>query len=646
VCGIAGVVDPTHRLSEETLQRTIVKMTDTLEHRGPDSHGTWIAPDKGVALGHRRLAIRELSPLGHQPMVSASGRYVLVYNGEIYSYADMAQELESAGVSFRGSSDTEVLLEACATWGVPKTLARLIGMFAFALFDQQDNVLWCARDRIGIKPFYWTMQNGVFLFGSEIKALCAYDGWHPALDRDAVASFTRFGYVPAPRTIYKDVYKLEPGHLLKLPLGGEPEIAPFWVAQDVVLQGLSERKAQPKREEELLEELEALLQEAVRCRLVADVPVGAFLSGGIDSSLIAALMVEQSATTVRTFSIGFADQEYNEAPYAASVARHLGTQHTELYAEAADALRLVEELPRWYDEPFSDSSQIPTMLVCALSREHVTVALSGDGGDELFAGYNRYQWAKHCRTLSHLPCASSLAHLLRSGACGQVCRLGTRAFPRFSPAQLPHKLRKVADVLELPEEEAIYRDIVSLWKRPELLVSRASEIQTLLWDKSLKEHIPDFCDRMQFLDLRTYLPDDILTKVDRASMRVALEARVPFLDHRVVECSWRLPFSMKLRHQTTKWALRALLYQRVPKALMDRPKMGFGIPLHAWLRGPLRSWADSLLDEKLLQQQGIFDPSLVRTTWTAHLDGRDEGYRLWNILTFQSWLQEHPHVSL
>jgi asparagine synthase (glutamine-hydrolysing) len=599
-----------------------------------------------VALGHRRLAIRDLSPAGNQPMISASGRYILVYNGEIYALQQLTQDLTRAGVSFRGSSDTEVLLEACAAFGIEKTLPRLVGMFAFVLFDQQEKTLWCVRDRLGIKPFYWAWQDAVFFFGSELKALCAYKGWQPTLDRDSVASFTRFGYVPAPRTIYKNVHKLEAGHLLKFTFGKEPEIHSFWSAKDIVLRGLQERETQNGDEWKQIEELETLLKEAVECRLVADVPIGTLLSGGIDSSLVTALIVEQSTSPVHTFSIGFSDQEYNEAPYAAAVAQHLGTQHTELYVDVASALRLVETLPHVYDEPFADSSQIPTMLVCALMRDHVKVVLSGDGGDELFAGYNRYQLTKQCHLLSRIPCISLFAKALRSNFCARICQFGTHFFQRQLPSRLDNKLRKLANVIVLSSEKEIYQNLVSYWQQPDSLVLKATEPPTLLQDEALEKDIPDLCDRMQFLDLATYLPEDILMKGDRASMHVALETRVPLLDHRVVEFSWKLHPSLKLRKRTTKWALRQILYKRVPKALIERPKMGFGVPLHAWLRGPLRPWAEELLEERLLQQQGIFDPALIRATWRAHLEGADEGYPLWDILIFQSWLQAQEHVSL
>ncbi|MDR0407140.1 MAG: asparagine synthase (glutamine-hydrolyzing) [Holosporales bacterium] len=645
MCGIAGLIDDTHKLSSATLAHTIDKMTDVLSHRGPDSRGTWVSAEQGAALGHRRLAIRDLSAAGHQPMVSASGRYVIVYNGEVYSHKEIAEDLMKYGYSFRGNSDTEVILEACAVWGVEKTLDRLVGMFAFALFDKQDRVLWCARDRLGIKPLYWGMLDGVFAFGSELKALRAYHGWHPTLDRDSVASFMRFNYIPAPRTIYKGVHKLEPGYYLQLHLGEDPVVRPFWQAQNVVLQGLQDRK-KCCDEKALLEELESLLKEAVKCRMVADVPIGAFLSGGIDSSLVTALMVEQSDVPVRTFSIGFSDQEYNEAPYAAAVAQHLGTHHTELYADDKDALLLVEELPQWYDEPFADSSQIPTMLVSALTRKHVTVALSGDGGDELFAGYNRYRWAQQCHALSKIPCTALFAKMLRSNICAKVCQMGAYLFPRYVPSQLGHKLCTLAAVIELSGEESIYTSIISHWKHPNSLVLNASELHNVLWDASLKQKIPDFCDRMQFLDLITYLPDDILTKVDRSSMRVALEARVPLLDHRIVEFSWRLPQRMKIRHGITKWALCEVLYKRVPRSLIERPKMGFAAPIHTWLRGPLRAWAEDLIDEELLRGQGVFDLHAVRALWHKHLEGTNEGYCLWDILAFQSWLRANPEVSL
>ncbi|MDR2417058.1 MAG: asparagine synthase (glutamine-hydrolyzing), partial [Holosporales bacterium] len=576
---------------------------------------------------------------------SASGRYVLVYNGEVYSHKEIAADLIKNGHSFRGSSDTEVILEACAIWGIERALERLVGMFAFALFDRHDSVLWCARDRLGIKPLYWGELDGVFAFGSELKALRAYRNWRPILDLNSVASFVRFNYIPAPRTVYKGVHKLEPGCLIRLKLGEEPVIRPFWRAHDVVLHGLKKRGS-CGNEQTLLEGLERLLKEAVKCRMVADVPIGAFLSGGIDSSLITALMVEQSDVPVRTFSIGFTDQEYNEAPYAAAVARHLGTQHTELYAEADDALKLVTDLSQWYDEPFADSSQIPTMLLCALTKQHVTVTLSGDGGDELFAGYNRYQLAHRCHVLSRLPCIGLLARTLDSSACSKICDLATKLFPRRVPSQLNNKLRKLAAMIVLSNERDIYKNIISHWKQPESLVLGSSELTTILEREAFEQESPNFYDRMQFLDLVTYLPDDILTKVDRASMRVALEVRVPLLDHRVVELSWRLPQRMKIRQGITKWALREVLYKRVPHSLIERPKMGFGFPIHAWLRGPLRAWVEDLLDEPSLSRQGILNALMIQDMWQTHLNGTNEGYRLWDVLVFQSWLRANSDISL
>jgi len=613
-------------------------MNSSLQHRGPDDHGVWIDENAGVALVHRRLSILDLSPAGHQPMISADERFVIIYNGEVYSYQPIAAELAASGLKFRGHSDTEVILNSFAVNGIDATLKRMIGMFAIALWDRRDRTLTLIRDRLGIKPLYWAKFGKLFLFGSELKALRAHPGWAAQIYRDAVAAYMRHNYIPAPHTIYQGVHKLEPGTILTLPWQGEPQISRFWNARTVAHNGLL--SPLDRGDAELTEQLEALLQDAVSRRMIADVPLGAFLSGGVDSSTVVALMQNSRLGKVRTFSIGFDLPGYNEAPHAAAVARHLGTDHTELTVTSSQALDMIPRLPEFYDEPFADSSQIPTYLVSAMTRKHVTVALSGDGGDELFAGYNRYQLTQRFwQALSLMPRSlrSAAAATMTAVRPDRWTSLAAALPSRMRPPQAGDKLHKLAAVLKLDSPDALYRRLVSHWEPSEIVLD-AHEPRSIIDDETLAKEFPDLLARMQFLDLVTYLPDDILTKVDRASMAVALEARVPLLDHRVVEFSWRLPRNTKVRNNTTKWILRQVLHRHVPRMLIERPKMGFGIPLGEWLRGPLRDWAETLLNERRLQEAGLLDPGTVQRFWLEHLEGdRNWQYLLWNVLMLEDW---------
>lgn len=637
MCGITGFWQMAGGAPEEMGPR-VARMADSLRHRGPDDHGIWIDAEAGIALGHRRLSIIDLSPAGHQPMVSADGRFVIIYNGEVYSHEELRPELAARGVRFRGHSDTEVMLESFAAFGAERTLPRLIGMFAIALWDRRERTLTLIRDRLGIKPLYWAQRDGLFLFGSELKALCAYPGFAPQIDRTAVAAFLRHNYVPGPRTIYQDVHKLEPGCMLTLPTGGTPKITRFWDARQIALGGLA--RPHSGSDEDFTDRLETLLQDAVGRRMIADVPLGAFLSGGVDSSTVVALMQRANTGAVKTFTIGFDIAGFDEAPHARAIAQHLGTEHTEMTVTAREALDTIPKLADWYDEPFADSSQIPTFLVSMMTRRHVTVALSGDGGDELFAGYNRYMWGqKIWRAVSLLPrpMRRAAAAALTAVTPERWTQWGTALPKTLQPPQFGDKLHKIAALLDVDDADGLYRQLITHWD-PATIMPGIPDARGVLWDATVRKDFPDLLERMQFLDLVTYLPDDILTKVDRASMAVALEARVPLIDHRVVEFAWRLPRRMKIRDGQSKWLLRQVLYRHVPRALIERPKMGFGVPLGDWLRGPLRDWAEHLLDERRLREAGLVDAAIVRRYWSEHLRGqRNWQYLLWDVLMLEAW---------
>jgi asparagine synthase (glutamine-hydrolysing) len=637
VCGIAGIWDRSR--SADWLSENAERMATAMAHRGPDDAGVWVDAEPGVALSHRRLSIIDLSHAGGQPMLSATGRYVISYNGEIYNFRELRKELQAAGLEFRGGSDTEVILGAIETWGLAPALERLIGMFAFALWDTDHRELHLVRDRLGIKPLYWAQRGSLFLFGSELKALVACSSWTPKIDRNALAAFTRWNYVPSPHCIYEGASKLAPGTILSVKSGERPQITSFWDFREV--SDRSMRQPFEGSDDEAAAELESLLRDAVRQRLVADVPLGAFLSGGIDSSLVVALMQAEGTQAARTFSIGFHEAEYNEAGHAKLVADHLGTDHTELYVGSEEALAVIPNLPNYYDEPFADSSQVPTYLVSHMTAKHVTVALSGDGGDELFAGYTRYHWAEMVRR-RFLGIPSGIRH----GLAGLI-DLPPRNFweqaaqllpASHRPQRVGERASKLAGFLRESDADAIYRRQHTHWPDPNALVIGGKEPQGAPFDESLKLTIPNFIQRMQYLDTVTYLPDDILTKVDRASMAVSLEARVPLIDHRVVEFVWRLPQSMKIRGSTDKWLLRKILYRYVPRHIMDRPKMGFGAPVGKWLRGPLRDWAEHLLSQKRLEEAGHFNATMVRSAWDGMLSGRNTAQEpLWGILMFEAW---------
>lgn len=614
-------------------------MTATVGHRGPDDQGRWSDPAAGVALGQTRLAVIDLSPAGRQPMVSSCGRYVIVYNGEIYNFRELSAELGAAGRRIQGDSDTAVLLEACAAWGVRAAVTRAIGMFAFALFDRRERRLWLVRDRLGIKPLYWTRSGHTFLFGSELKVLRAHGELETCVDPVALAAFLRYAYVPTPASIFRNIRKLRPGHILTISITGDPHEEPYWDLASIATDG------QANASEHSPDDLHELMRDAVRRQLVADVPLGAFLSGGVDSSTVVALMQSEATRPVRTFSIGFHEGAYDESAHAKAVAEHLGTEHLELFVTAREALDCVAELPRWFDEPFADSSQIPTLLLSRLTREHVTVALSGDGGDELFGGYNRYLWLPHLwETMARWP------RLLRGAASCALRALSPEAWDSLGkavpadrrPRQLGDKLWKAASILTMRDIDAAYDRVVSQWPDPAELVPEIANSDEDTGNPSPARHLSDPVARMQLLDMVTYLPDDILTKVDRASMASSLEVRVPLLDHRLVEYVWRLPRAALFEGGRTKAPLRHILDRYVPRTMVDRPKSGFGVPIDSWLRGPLRDWAEDLLSEKALADDGLLDPRPIRTAWVEHLSRRrNHQHALWCVLMFQAWRREN-----
>ncbi|MBF0124497.1 MAG: asparagine synthase (glutamine-hydrolyzing) [Magnetococcales bacterium] len=633
MCGITGWWDLSASTSPERLTTLGGRMTTALSRRGPDDHGLWSDAAAGIVLGHRRLAILDLSPAGHQPMVSRNGRFVLVYNGEIFNFQEIRAELLRQGCVCRSQCDTEVLLEACALWGVESTVKRCLGMFAFALWDRREKRLVLVRDRLGIKPLYWGRQGNSILFGSQPRSLLAHPDWQPRIDRRALAALLSQGYVADPLSIYQDLSKLQPGHIAVIPATGKHWQLRYWDLPSTVTS--SPRITATVAEAQT--ELESLLHDVVQRRMVADVPLGAFLSGGVDSSLVTALMQSHSSRPVRSFSIGFREEGYNEAQHARAVAAHLGTDHTELYVDAQQAIDLVPQLAEIYDEPFADVSQIPTYLLCRLTRQHVTVALSGDGGDELFAGYTRYLMAQQLeRLFAHSPgwWRQSGAAVLRAVSPALWDILAQVLPPRRRPTLLGDKLHKLAQILTLSDVKQVYPQLLSFWPLGIELVPNSGSATASMLQEGLLAGI----EQMQMLDTLGYLPSDILVKVDRASMAVGLEARVPLLDHRLVEFAWRLPLSMKMNQGQGKWLLRQILYRYVPTPLIDRPKMGFGVPIGDWLRGPLRDWAETLLAESALRDGELLNPAPIRQRWREHLSGRRNWqYALWAVLMFQSW---------
>ncbi|MBI1867941.1 MAG: asparagine synthase (glutamine-hydrolyzing) [Methylocystis sp.] len=661
MCGIAGFwlanSNATCALSD-----IAVAMANVMEHRGPDGSGCWHDAAAGIAFGHRRLSIIDLSSAGSQPMLSASGRYVITFNGEIYNHSALRADLLNDGyvVDWRGHSDTETLCASFEHWGIETTLTKSVGMFAIAIWDSHQRKLHMARDRFGEKPLYYGWVNGdakcgpAFVFGSELKALRAFPGFANQVARDALALYLRFMYIPAPRTIYEGIFKLEPGCLLTISerIPTVPSILPrpdcqngsmtlkrWWSLAKMVQASAS---GEFNDEAEALFSLEETLQRSVIRQSLADVPWGAFLSGGVDSSTIVALMQKQSMRPVRTFTVGFEEAEFDESIPAKKVAKHLGADHTELFVSASDARDVIPRLAAMYDEPFADSSQIPTHLVCSAARKHVTVALSGDAGDELFGGYNRYIWAPRLwKRLSKIPSPLQRAVM---GVFGRILPTHWDRLSSFIEVQRAGEMiAKFAEASHNAHSlDDLYKGLVSAWSDPRQVLRD----QDILAEPSslLSDPLPLAAQqaelRMMYRDSMTYLPDDILCKVDRAAMAASLESRLPYLDHHVAEIAWRLPLSMKIRNGTGKWALRQILYKYVPREMIERPKVGFGIPIGRWLRGPLKNWAENLLDEARLEREGYLNPKVIRDAWAQHLSGRfDWTNRLWAVLMFQAWLE-------
>jgi len=652
MCGLVGFVAVGSPRREDIVH--VRTQVETLIHRGPDDNGIWADTDSRVVLGHSRLSIQDLSRDGHQPMISHSGRYVVVYNGEIYNFKKIKEEIKESGCNsfIRGNSDTEILLLAIETWGFEKTLSKIIGMFSIVLWDKKYKQIFLARDRFGEKPLYYCLVNGVFMFASELKALRCHPFFTKEIDRNILSVFFRKKYVPAPNTIYKNVYKVPAGSYLTLSLGNDTAIEmslplprPYWsldkIIQDAKMNQFNGSDA------EAIDSLDSLISESINGQMIADVPIGAFLSGGFDSSVIATLMQKKSMSKINTFTIGFNETAYNEANHAKEIADFLGTNHTELYVTAEESMSVIDYLPSMYDEPFSDASQIPTALLCKFARKNVTVALSGDGGDELFGGYERHILAGSIEKFNN-----QFPFLIRNLIAKGIKLFSTQYWDSlFSllnniiPKKLHYnhpgyKIYKLATVMQARNEEHLYKLLTSSWSDSDSLVIDGFEdnvVSSKLSDLSFQA---DIREKMMYMDSVEYLADDILVKMDRASMSSSLETRVPLLDHRICEFAWRLPLEMKIRGDQGKWILRQVLYKYVPKKLVERPKMGFNVPIGDWLRGPLRDWAEDLLDESKIKREGYLNPRLVRIKWNEHLSGKkDLQYCLWDVLMFQSWLE-------
>ncbi|MBF0465894.1 MAG: asparagine synthase (glutamine-hydrolyzing) [Nitrospirae bacterium] len=648
MCGITGFVDLSHQLTVVQLNGVIKKMSNTIIHRGPDDSGVWVDVSMGIALGHRRLSILDLSPGGHQPMLSYSGRYVITFNGEIYNHQEIKREIEThIKPLWQGHSDTEIMLTAIEIFGLEYALRIFTGMFAFALWDREEKILYIARDRIGEKPLYYGWMGNCFVFGSELKALKAHPSWMNNIDQDVIALYLKHSYIPAPYSIYRDIYKLMPGTFISMSasrIANKQNIAPiaYWSAIETVEKGLNNPFS--GSEIEAIEQLEEILKTSIKQQMIADVALGAFLSGGIDSSTVVSLMQAQSSNPVKTFTIGLFEKNYDEAKYARAIAKHLKTDHTELYVTPKETMDVIPNLSTLYDEPFSDSSQIPTFIISQLTHKYVTVSLSGDGGDEIFGGYNRYLVGKNIwNNLKWIP--DNIINIYRrimSLLTPQIIDTLLNKLNFIIPKKMRQnnygdKIQKFNDVIDAKTIDDLYLRLISHWNNTDAIVINSNILTTMLASVIENNNISDPICKMMCIDLITYLPDDILVKVDRAGMGVSLELRMPFLNHHVVEFAWSLPLSMKIRQWQSKWILRQILYRYVPQKMVDRPKMGFAIPIDTWLRGPLRDWAEHLLNEK---KMCFFNPKPIQKKWHEHLTGKHNWqHHLWDILMFQSWIE-------
>ena len=649
MCGIAGFWESSP--SGGVLERQALSMANRLSHRGPDDAGAWADGNNGIALAHRRLSILDLSPAGHQPMPSVSGRYIIIFNGEIYNHLELRTQLTMQGLApdWKGHSDTETLLAAFEAWGIKLTLQRSIGMFALALWDRKLHKLTLARDRMGEKPLYYGWQNNTLLFASELKAIKAHPAFIGSIDRNALTLLMHHNYIPSPYSIYQNIHKLLPGTFVEWENhdANQPgKVSSYWSLTDVIAKGQNTPFSGSAQDATTM--LDTLLRDAIHQQMISDVPLGAFLSGGIDSSTIVSLMQAQSTRAIKTFSIGFDDAIYNEAQYAMEIANHLGTEHTELYVSSQMAQSIIPRLPTLFDEPFADSSAIPTFLVAELARNQVTVALSGDGGDEIFGGYPRYLftqsvWEKFMWLPS--PLRHSLGNILNA-TNPAVLNQCLKPFKHLIPSNLQHinigqKIKKGASIMQANDSAELYLLLTSHWPAHPSIVLDAKQPETIFTSSQKPMPHGDAALQMMAMESLSLLPDDILCKVDRTTMGTSLESRAPLLDHRVVEFAWQLPANMKIHAGQGKWLLRQVLKKYIPEKLFDRPKMGFATPIGPWLRGPLRDWAEALLDESRLRQEGFLNPVPIRQKWSEHLSGQGNWqYHLWDVLMFQAWLDE------
>ena len=640
MCGISGIFSLSKKNPD--VIKLVQSMNNSLKHRGPDDSGVWNENDFSCILAHRRLSIVDLSVTGKQPMISQSTRFIISYNGEVYNIQELKKILTENNVTLRGHSDTELILELCEILGIENVLKKLIGMFGFALYDRKEKKIYLCRDRLGIKPIYWTLiKNNEFVFSSELKPLILHPLVSKKINRNTISNFLRHGYIPAPFSIYENVFKLEPGKILEISKKDfNPKIKSFWNLQDII----KERKLDKKRNEQsYITELDDLLNDSVSKRMIADVPVGSFLSGGIDSTTISAIMQKNSLNKIKTFSIGFKESDYNEAEYAKEIAHYLGTEHNELYLTAHEAQEFIPLIPRYFDEPFADSSQIPTYLISKMAVKKVKVALSGDGGDEMFMGYNRYMIAENMNWIFRLPnfFKKIIIGIINLGSSNHWNML-SRIFPKkIIPSQLGDKLYKLVKILK-DEEPDFYRTLISSFDYPDSYVISGTEEKGMIWENNFESYITEYVERLKLLDTLTYLPDDILTKVDRSSMAVSLEVRVPILDHRIVEFSWMLPKKIQIKKNQSKWILRQVLKKYIPEKFFERPKMGFGVPIDSWLRKDLKNWGSHLLSDEVFKKHKLLKKNDIQLMWRQHQSNeKNWQYPIWNVLMLHSWAEEY-----